>query len=147
GRWQWAGGLEWLVSKTLAAFPPPRDRVLYLVVDSTMKGNRTKKTPWAKKSRLNEYAPSTFGLPVVLLIAQWDVSRVPLAFGLVKPKGSKGSQSEHALFRQMLQEGVRPAWCKTVVVVADAAYPSRANLQAMQARHGFFVLAFSRTWK
>jgi hypothetical protein len=147
GRWQWARALEWLVSQALAAFPPPHDGVLYLVVDSTLKGKRTKKNPLVKKSRLNEYAPYTFGLHVVILIAQWDVYRVPLAFRLVKPKGSKGYQSENALFREMLQEVILPAWCKKVVVVADAAYPSRANLQAIQARHWFFVLAFPRTWK
>jgi Transposase DDE domain len=147
GRWQWAQVVEWLVSQALSAFPPPRDGVLYLVVDSTLKGKRTKQNPLAKKARLNEYAPYTFGLHVVILIAQWDVYRVPLAFRLVKPKGSKGYQSENALFRQMLQEVVVPAWVKQVVVVADAAYPSRANLQAIQARHWFFVIAFPRTWK
>jgi hypothetical protein len=147
GRWSWARVLEWLVSQALAAFPPPRDGVLYLVVDSTLKGKRTKQNPLAKKARLNEYAPYTFGLHVVLLIAQWEVYRVPLAFRLVQPKGSPGYQSENALFREMLQEVVVPAWVKQVVVVADAAYPSRANLQAIQARGWFFVRAFPRTWK
>jgi len=147
GRWQWARVLEWLVSEALAAFPPPKDGVLYLVGDSTLKGKRSKKNPLAKKGRLNEYAPFTFGLHVVLLIAQWDVYRIPLAFRLVTPKGSAGYQSENALFREMLQEVILPAWCKKVVVVADAAYPSRANLQAIQARHWFFVIAFPRTWK
>jgi hypothetical protein len=147
GRWPWARVLEWLVSETLAAFPPPKDGVLYLVADSTLKGKRTKQNPLVKKSRLNEYAPYTFGLHVAILIAQWDVYRVPLAFRLVKPKGNKGYQSENALFREMLQEVVVPAWCKQVVVVADAAYPSRANLQAIQARGWFFVMAFPRTWK
>jgi len=28
GRWQWAQGLEWLVSQALPAFPPPREGVL-----------------------------------------------------------------------------------------------------------------------
>jgi hypothetical protein len=147
GRWQWDRVLEWLVSEALAAFPPPQDGVLYLVVDSTFKGKRGKKNPLAKKGRLTEYAPFTFGLPVVILIAQWDVYRIPLAFRLVKPKGSKEYQSENALFREMLQEVVLPAWCKKAVVVADAAYPSRANLQAIQARGWYFVIAFPRTWK
>jgi hypothetical protein len=147
GRWQWAQVLEWLVSEALAAFPPPKDGVLYLVVDSTLKGKRTKQNPLVKKGRLNEYAPYTFGLHVVILIAQWDVYRVPLAFRLVKAKGSNGYRSENALFREMLQEVVLPAWVKRVVVVADAAYPSRANLQAIQARQWFFVIAFPRTWK
>jgi hypothetical protein len=117
------------------------------VVDSTLKGKRGKKNPLAKKGRLNEYAPFTFGLHLVILIAQWDVYRIPLAFCLVKPKGRPGYQSENALFREMLGEVLLPAWCKKVVVVADAAYPSRANLQAIQARGWYFVLAFPRTWK
>jgi len=147
GRWQGARVLEWLVSQALAAFPPPRDGVLYLVVDSTLKGKRTKKNPLAKKGRLNEYAPYTFGLHGVMVIAQWDVYRVPLAFRIGKPKESLGYQSENALFREMLREVGLPAWVKRVVVVADAAYPWRANLQAIQARQWYFVIAFPRTWK
>lgn len=65
----------------------------------------------------------------------------------VYPEPIAGYQSENALFREMLQGVVLPAWCKKVVVVADAAYPSRANLQAIQARGWFFVIAFPRTWK
>ena len=147
GRWQWEQVLHWLVSEALAAFPPPKDGVLSLVVDSTLKGKRGKKNPLAKKGRLNEYAPFTFGLHVVIVIAQWDVYRIPLAFRLVKPKASKDYQSENALVREMFGEIILPAWCKKVVVVADAAYPSRANLQAIQARGWFFVIAFPRTWK
>ena len=147
GRWQWEQVLHWLVSEALAAFPPPKDGILYLVVDSTLKGKRGKKNPLAKKGRLNEYAPFTFGLHVVIVIAQWDVYRIPLAFRLVKPKVSQDYQSENALVRAMLAEVMLPAWCKQVVVVADAAYPSRANLQAIQARGWYFVIAFPRTWK
>ena len=146
-RWPWEQVLQWLVTQALAAFPPPCDGVLFLVVDSTLKGKRAKKNPLAKKGRLNEYAPYTFGLHMVLLIAQWDVYRIPLAFRLVKPKGSKGYRSENALFREMLEEIVLPPWCKMVIVVADAAYASRANLKAIQARGWFFVIAFPRTWK
>jgi DDE family transposase len=147
GRWQWERVLEWLVSEALAAFPPPKDGVLYLVVDSTLKGKRGKKNPLAKKGRLNEYAPFTFGLQVVIVIAQGDGYRIPLAFRLVKPTESQDYQSENVLVRERLGEVVLPAWCKKVVVVADAAYPSRANLQALQARSWYFVIAFPRTWK
>ena len=147
GRWPWALVLEWLVNQALSAFPPPRDGVVYLVVDSTVKGKRTKKNPWVKKGRLSEYAPYTLGLHVVLVLAQWEGYRIPLAFRLVKPKGRPGYQPENALFREMLQAVILPAWCQQVVVVADAAYPSRANLQAIQARQWFFVMAFPRTWK
>jgi DDE superfamily endonuclease len=147
GRWQWEQGLLWLVSEALAAFPPPKDGVLYLVVDSTLKRKRGKKNPLAKKGRLNEYAPFTFGLHVVSVIAQWGGYRIPLAFRLVKPKAHPAYQSENALVREMFAHLRMPAWCKQVVVVADAAYPSRAKLQAIQKRGWFFVLAFPRTWK
>jgi hypothetical protein len=147
GRWRWEQVLQWLVSEALAAFPPPQDGILDLVVDSTLKSKRGKKNPLVKKGRLNEYAPFTFGLQVVIVIAQWDVYRIPLAFRLVKPKESQDYQSENALVRAMLAEVILPAWCKKVVVVADAAYPSRVNLQAIQARGWFLVLAFPRTWK
>lgn len=110
GRWPWAGGWQWLVAQALAVFPPPADEVLYLVVDSTLKGKRPKRNPWVKKGRLNEYAAYTFGVPLVLLIAQWDVYRVPLAFRLVRPKRSPAYQSENALFRAMLADVVLPAW-------------------------------------
>lgn len=73
GRWQWARVLEWLVSEALAAFPPPKEGVLYLVGDRPLTGKRGKKNPLAKQGRLNEYAPFTCGLHVVLLIAQGEV--------------------------------------------------------------------------
>jgi hypothetical protein len=114
GCWQGARVVAWLVSQPLSAFPPPRDGVLYVVVDSTLKGKRAKKNPLAKKGRLNEYAPYTFGLHVVILLAQGDVYRVPLAFRVVKPKGSPGSQSENALLREMLQDVGLPTWVKHV---------------------------------
>jgi hypothetical protein len=72
--------------------------VLYLVVDSTLKGKRTKKNPLVKKGRLNEQAPFTCELHVVLLIAQWDNYRVSLAFRLVPPKKRKGYRTENVYF-------------------------------------------------
>jgi Transposase DDE domain len=147
GCWSWTMVLTWLVEQALGAFPPPSDGVLYLVADSTLKGKRTQHNPWAKAWRLNEYRPYTFGLHAVVLLAQGDVYRIPLAFRLVQRKGSKGYQSENALLRQMLAEIVLPRWCTKVIVVADAAYASRQNLQAIQARQWCFVLAFPRTWK
>jgi hypothetical protein len=147
GRWPWEEVLYWLVTQALVAFPPPDDGVLYLVVDSTLKGKRTKKNPLVKKGRLNEHAPFTIGLHLVLLIAQWGVYRIPLDFRLVKPKTHQEYRSEPMVVRDMLEALVLPSWCKCVIVVADAAYASRKNLKAIQARGWFFVIAFPRTWK
>jgi Transposase DDE domain len=47
----------------------------------------------------------------------------------------------------MFEELVLPQWCTKVIVVADAAYASRQNLQAIQARHWWFVIALPRSWK
>lgn len=96
---------------------------------------------------MNEQAPFTWGLHLVLLIAQWGVYRIPLDFRLVKPKTHKDYRSEPRVVRDMLEALVLPAWCKCVIVVADAAYASRKNLKAIQARGWFFVIAFPRTWK
>jgi hypothetical protein len=96
---------------------------------------------------LNEYAPFTVGLHLVLLLAQWGVYRIPLDFRLVQPKTSKGYRSEPRLVRDMLKALVLPPGCKRVIVVADAAYASRKNLKAIQPRGWFFVIAFPRTWK
>jgi hypothetical protein len=46
----------------------------------------------------------------------------------------------------MLVRFRRPAWAETVVVVADAAFASKANVQLIQQRGYFFVMAFARTW-
>jgi len=40
----------------------------------------------------------------------------------------------------------RPAWVEMGVVVAEAAFASKANLQLIQRRGYFFVLALARTW-
>jgi hypothetical protein len=40
-----------------------------------------------------------------------------------------------------------PVWCRKVIVVADAAYASRANLRLMQDLGYWYVCAIARTWK
>jgi hypothetical protein len=147
GRWQGEQGLQWLVSEAWAAFPPPTEGVLSLVVARTLEGKRGKQNPLAKKGRRNEYAPFTFGSHVAIVIAQGAVYRLPPACRLVKPKTHPAYQSEKAWVREMFAQVILPAWCQHVGVVADAAYPSRANLRALQARSWFFVLAFPRTWE
>jgi hypothetical protein len=68
--------VQWLVTQALAAFPSPCDGGVFWVVDSTLKGKRAKKNPLVRKGRLNEYAPYTFGLHRVLLIARVEMSTV-----------------------------------------------------------------------
>ena len=82
GRWPWQAVLTWLVQQALVKFPPPRDGVLYLVGDSTLKAKRAKRNPWVKKGRLSSYATYTWGLHLVLVLAQWENYRIPVGLPL-----------------------------------------------------------------
>jgi hypothetical protein len=114
--------LWWFADQALQAFPPPENGLLYLVVDSTLKGNRGQKQPVAQKTRLNQHHPSIFGFRIVVLMAQWGVYRIPVDFMRLRRTGEPGYQPEHAArCRQMLRDFQRPAWCQKGLVVADAA--------------------------
>jgi hypothetical protein len=126
--------LWWFADQALQAFPPPADGILYLVGDSTLKGKRCHKHPVAQKTRLSRYHPYVFGFRIVILMAQWDVYRIPLDFALVRRKGTSGYQTQNALFCQMRQDFRRPAWFQEMVVTADAVYASRANLELIHTQ-------------
>jgi hypothetical protein len=139
--------LWWFADQALQAFPPPEDGILSLVGDSTLKGKRGPKQPVAHKTRLSQYHPYVFGFRIVLLMAPWDVYRMPVDFTLVRRTDDPDYRPENALFRQMLHDFRRPAWCAEVVVTAAAAYASRANLALIQALGYGYVMALPRTWK
>jgi hypothetical protein len=139
--------LWWLADQAIAALPRPDDGVCYLVVGSTLKGKTGQKQPLAKKGRLNEYAPYVFGLHIVVVMLPWGNYRIPVDFEIVRRTEHPHSRSENALFRRMLVRFRRPSWAQMVVVVADAAFASKANLQLIQRRGYFFAIAFARTWR
>jgi hypothetical protein len=56
-------------------------------------------------------------------------------------------QPENARFRQMLPAFRRPGWCQELVVTADAADASRANLALIHMLGYWSVMAWPRTWK
>jgi hypothetical protein len=144
--WNWRVLLWWFADQVIATLPPPEDGVCYLVVDSTLKDKTGQKHPLAKKGRLNEYAPYVFGLHVVVVMLQWGNYRIPVDFEIVRRKDAPRYRSENRLFRWMLVRFRRPAWAEMVVVVADAAFASKANLQLIQRRGYCFVMALARTW-
>jgi hypothetical protein len=139
--------LWWFADQAVQAFPPPADGILYLVGDSTLKDKGGPKHPVAQKTRLSQHHPYVVGFRIVLLMAQWDTYRIPVDLALVRRKDDPDDQTENALFRQMLQDFRRPAWCQEVVVTADAAYASRANLIRIQELGYGYVMALPRTWK
>jgi hypothetical protein len=139
--------LWWFAEQAMGAFPAPTDGLLYLLADSTLKGKRGTKHPVAHKTRLSQHHPYVFGCRMVVLMAHWHVYRIPVDFAVVRRKGTPAYQSENTVFRQTLQDFRPPTWCQEVMVVADAAYASRANMGLIQALGYWYVFAIARTWK
>src|SRR6266568_1896715 len=146
--------VEWWAQEALATLPPPSDGTLYLVGDGSEKPKRGTQNPLAQKGRKSEHHPWFFGIRFALLIANWDVYRLPMAFRLIRPKSHPEYQPENALFREMVGRFVPPAWAKRVIVEGDAAYGSQENIKMVQqrdiddaARRWGFVFAIARTWK
>jgi hypothetical protein len=92
------------------------------MAESPLKGKRTQKNPLAKAWRLDAQRPFTFGLHIVVLLAQRDVYRIPLAFRIGRRKDMKGyhrrSLAETTFFR-----------CKTLFgpTLRARAFPQQAT--------------------
>ncbi len=67
---------------------------------------------------------------MVLRMASWGRWRVPVALATIAPPLT-GHQ--HILVRQMLKDGVPPAWTRQVVVVAEAGLAANATLRLITA--------------
>jgi hypothetical protein len=146
--------VEWWVQEALNTLPPPKDGTLYLVGDGSVKPKRGTQNPLAQKGRKSEHQPWFFGIRFALLIANWDVYRLPVAFRLIRPKSHPEYRTENALFREMVGSFVPPTWAKRIIVEGDAAYGSQENMQMVlkrdaddPARRWGFVCAIARTWK
>src|SRR5215468_6767319 len=146
--------VEWWVQEALNTLPPPKDGTVYLVGDGSHKPKRGTQNPLAQKGRKSEHQPWFFGIRFALLIANWDIYRLPVAFRLIRVKTHPEYQTENALFREMVQRFVPPAWAKRVIVEGDAAYGSQDNMKMVMqrnaddpARRWGFVFAIARTWK
>lgn len=146
--------VDWWGQEALRTLPPPKDGTLYLVGDGSVKPKRGTQNPLAQKGRKSEHQPWFFGVRFVLLIANWDVYRLPVAFRLIRVKTHPEYQTENALFREMVQHFVPPVWAKRVIVEGDAAYGSQENMKMVMqrdaddpARRWGFVFAIARTWK
>ena len=146
--------VEWWSQEALHTLPPPKDGAIYLGGDGSEKPKRGTKNPLAQKGRNSAHQPWFCGRRFALLIANWEVSRLPVAFRLIRPKRHRAYQPENALFRAMVLAFTPPAWATTVIVAGDAAYGSHENIQRVQPRHiadaarrWGFVFAIARTGK
>jgi len=146
--------VAWWVAEALQTLPPPKDGTLHLVGDGSVKPKRGTQNPLAQKGRKSEHQPWFFGIRFALVIATWDVSRLPVAFRVIRRKTDPAYQTENALFREMVRQFVPPAWATRVIVEGDAAYGSQDNMKMVMqrdaddpARRWGFVFAIARTWK
>ena len=146
--------VTWWAEEALQTLPPPKDGTIYLVGDGSVKPKRGTQNPLTQKGRKSEHQPWFFGIRFVLLIANWDVSRLPVAFRLIRPKSHREYQPENALFREMVGHFRPPTWATRILVEGDAAYGSQDNMKMVQkrdaddpARRWGFVFAIARTWK
>jgi hypothetical protein len=146
--------VAWWAEEALRNLPPPKDGTLYLVGDGSVKPKRGTQNPLAQKGRKSEHQPWFFGIRFVLLIATWDVYRLPVAFRLIRVKTHPEYRTENALFREMVRGFGPPVWAKRVIVEGDAAYGSQENMKMVMQRDADdatrrwgFVFAIARTWK
>jgi len=146
--------VAWWAEEALQTLPPPKDGTLHLVGDGSEKPKRGTQNPLAQKGRKSEHHPWFFGIRFVLLIANGDVYRLPVAFRLMRPKSHPEYRTENALFREMVNHFRPPNWAQRIIVEGDAAYGSQENMQmvlkrdaADSARRWGFVFAIARTWK
>src|SRR3982750_523952 len=128
----------------LATLPPPADGTLYLIADTTIRGKTGKKPPLAHHTRLNQHEPFVFGHSRLLVLAHWGRLRIPVGAVVLDPK-RRGQQNIQ--LRHVLSGFQPPAWCRNVIVIADAGFASQANLCAIQ-RHGWrYMFCLPRPWK
>jgi hypothetical protein len=66
---------------------------------------------------------------------------------LIRRQDNPDDQTENTLFRQMLFECRRPAWCQEVVVAAEATDATRANLATIQELGYCYTIARPRPWQ
>ena len=78
------------VMKTL---PVPEDATLYLIGDSSEKPKRGKKHPVAQKGRKSKRHSFFFGIRFVVLMAAFDVYRIPVGFRIILPKTHRDYQT------------------------------------------------------
>jgi Transposase DDE domain len=136
--------MEMLAGVVLALRPPPPDGTLYLMADTTLMGRTGKKQPLAHDTRLNEFERFTVAHTLLLIVAHWGRLRLPVGAVVLDPK-RKGQQNLQR--RPFLPAFQPPAGCRSVIVLADAGFASKANLRVIQDRGWHYVVCLPRSWK
>jgi hypothetical protein len=147
--------IAWFAQEAIKCFPPPDDKIVYVVGDGSHKDKRGKKNPVAQKGTKGKGKPFFWGIRFVLVALCWDVFRIPVAFRIILPKNHPEYKNENTLFREMLMDITLPEWAETAIVLGDCGYGSKDNMKLIQKmgkerhknRRWFFVFSIARTWK
>jgi len=142
--WDEQALLDLMVADTLYTLPEPKDGELNLIFDTTRKEKTGEKQPLAFTTKMGKFEPYIFGHTVLLLMAQWGCFRLPIAVRVLDPK-IRGHQN--ILVRAMLRKFQPPAWCRRVIVEADAGFAAKKTLGLIAELGYFYVFALPRTWK
>jgi hypothetical protein len=120
---------------------------VYYDPQTQVKGKRGPTQPVAQQTRRSQRHPSVCGLRLVLLMAQGDTSRLPVAFALLRRTDAPADEPAKAWFRPLRQAVRRPAWCQGGVVTADAAYAAGAHWALSHTLGDGSVMALPRPWQ
>jgi Transposase DDE domain len=124
--------------------PAPADGVIHLSADKTRKDTRGRKHPLGLVTRESAHAPDHFGFAMVLLIARWHHSRIPLTIAVMDPK-VQGHQN--ILFRHMLETVHLPSWVRQVIVTGDAGFAANPTCKLLHKKGWPSVFAIARSRK
>lgn len=136
------------VKLILQALPAPENGICHVIADATDIPKRCKCNPYARKGKKSKHDPWLFGLHLLVISLQWYHWRIPVAFALVKAKGSPGYVNENQLLRELLPKvrGLLPSWVQLVIFTADSAYASKSNFRLLRKLKWFYVVACAKTW-
>ena len=144
----------WGAEEALHTLPPPKDGTLPLVGDGREQPNRGTHNPLAQQGRKREHHPWCFGMRFVLLMANGDGYRLPVALRLIQPTSHPEYPTEKALCRARVESVVPPTWAKRMIVEGAAASGSQEHRPMVlkrdadaPARRWGVVCAMARTGK
>lgn len=146
-RWDFITVFRWEWQQLYIILPAPPDAIFYLTVDKTTVDKTGKKGPVNGKTKDSKQGEWKYGFQVVVLMANWGTYRFPIDFCVLRKKSDPEYKNANELFCEMLQRFIGPLWAKKVIVLGDAGFASKKNMQTIIGRDYYFVFSLARTWK
>jgi len=144
--------VAWWAAAALPPLPPPPDGTLHLGGDGRENPQRGTHKPLAPKGRNSAPPPGFWGMRLALVLATWEVERLPGAWRLLRPPSPPADPTEQARCRAMGGSFVPPPWAKRMIVEGAAAYGSPKTRPLVRkreadepARRGGLGWAMART--